>query len=217
MVNSNVRPIIIFDGNRLSMKENVEEDRHKNRVEAKRKAEDFKKQGNMAAAMRKCVEAVDITPDMANGFIKVLKAQKIEFYVAPYEADAQLCYLYKTGRVQAVITEDSDLLPYGADRCFFKMDRMGNGVEVDIKKLPEVTEMDFSKFTPESFLTLCILSGCDYLESIKGIGFKKAFKLVFEFGDDLNAILKKIRRDGKQLVPMTYEKDFEKALLTFKF
>lgn len=28
------------------------------------------------------------------------------------------------------------------------------------------------------FLITCILSGCDYLESIKGIGIKKALKLV---------------------------------------
>lgn len=66
-------------------------------------------------------------------------------------------------------------------------------------------------------LTTCILSGCDYLESIKGIGFKKAFKLVHEIGDDINAILKKIRREGKFLVPMDYERNFQKAVLTFKF
>jgi len=66
-------------------------------------------------------------------------------------------------------------------------------------------------------LTTCILSGCDYLESIKGIGFKKAYRLVYELGDDISGILKKIRREGKLLVPADYERNFEKALLTFKF
>lgn len=66
-------------------------------------------------------------------------------------------------------------------------------------------------------LITCILSGCDYLESIKGIGFKKAHKLVYENGTDVQAILKKIRREGKQVVPKDYEINFEKALLTFKF
>jgi 5'-3' exonuclease len=46
-------------------------------------------------------------------------------------------------------------------------------------------------------LITCILSGCDYLESIKGIGFKKAHKLVYENGDDVPQILRKIRREGK--------------------
>lgn len=46
-------------------------------------------------------------------------------------------------------------------------------------------------------LATCILSGCDYLDSIKGIGFKKAHKIVYECGDDIKNILKKIRREGK--------------------
>jgi exonuclease-1 len=33
--------------------------------------------------------------------------------VAPYEADAQITYLVKTGVVDFAITEDSDLLPFG--------------------------------------------------------------------------------------------------------
>lgn len=97
------------------------------------------------------------------------------------------------------------------------MDRCGNGIEVDLTMLSEVTDFDFQKFTDEMFLATCILSGCDYLESIKGIGFKKAYKYVYDHGDDLPAILKKIRREGKLLVPMDYERMFEKALLTFKF
>jgi 5'-3' exonuclease len=45
--------------------------------------------------------------------VQVLKREGIECIVAPYEADAQLAYLALTGDVGAVITEDSDLLPYG--------------------------------------------------------------------------------------------------------
>jgi len=66
-------------------------------------------------------------------------------------------------------------------------------------------------------LFTCILSGCDYLDSVKGIGFKKAHRLVYENGADLKKILKSIRREGKFLIPADYEKTFEKALLTFKF
>lgn len=37
----------------------------------------------------------------------------VDCVVAPYEADAQLAYLTKSGLAQAVITEDSDLLAFG--------------------------------------------------------------------------------------------------------
>ena len=61
---------------------------------------------------------------------QVLKTKNIECIVAPYEADAQLAYLNKIGHVDGVITEDSDLLAFGASCIFYKMDNMGNGKEI---------------------------------------------------------------------------------------
>lgn len=48
----------------------------------------YLQQGNEQMAMRKFSEAVDITPEMAYSLIQVLKSTNIEYYVAPYEADA---------------------------------------------------------------------------------------------------------------------------------
>ena len=36
--------------------------------------------------------------------------------MAPYEADAQLAYLNRSGIAQLIITEDSDLVLFGCDR-----------------------------------------------------------------------------------------------------
>lgn len=77
--------------------------------------------------------------------------------------------------------------------------------------------MNFRTFTLDMLLITCILSGCDYLDSIKGIGFKKAHRLVYETGNDVKALFRRIRREGKHFIPPNYEKTFEKALLTFKF
>ena len=53
--------------------------------------------------------------------------QGVDFVVAPYEADSQLAFLASIptcrGGVSAVITEDSDLVPYGCPRTLFKCDR----------------------------------------------------------------------------------------------
>lgn len=45
-----------------------------------------------------------------------LRRSRVELIVAPYEADAQLAYLSRSGLVHAVITEDSDCLPYGCKK-----------------------------------------------------------------------------------------------------
>ena len=49
-------------------------------------------------------------------YLQALKAEGVEFIVAPYEADAQMTYLAISGRVHAVFTEDSDMLPYGCPK-----------------------------------------------------------------------------------------------------
>lgn len=54
-------------------------------------------------------------------YIQAARAQGVDCIVAPYEADAQLAYLNKTGMVQAIITEDSDPLAFGCKKVWNKM------------------------------------------------------------------------------------------------
>ena len=72
------------------------------------------------------------------------------------------------------MTEDSDLLIFGATRVLFKMDMTGVGYEIDLANINKVEKLNFQNFTNDMLLTMCILSGCDYLDSISGIGFNKA-------------------------------------------
>jgi exonuclease 1 len=199
------------------MKKGVEKDRDANREENRKKAQECLEAGDEKQAIKYFSMSIDITPKMAHTLILALRELQIEYYVAPYEADAQLAHLFKSGHVDIVFTEDSDLLAFGVTKCFFKMDNMGNGQEVDLDELKKVK--CFKSFTHEMFMTACILSGCDYLDSIKGIGFKKAVKLVDDAGQDNTflEVMTAIRGDGKLTIPKKYEKKFRKAFLTFKF
>lgn len=57
--------------------------------------------------------------------------------MAPYEADAQLAYLNKAGIVQAVITEDSDLLAFGCK----KVPNINKGAEVFLSYIIPATNI----------------------------------------------------------------------------
>lgn len=81
------------------------------------------------------VDDAQVTAEMAAELVVELKRLHVEFLVAPYEADAQMAWLADVsearGGVAAVITEDSDLLCYGAVRAvLFKVDRAGACMEV---------------------------------------------------------------------------------------
>jgi len=85
-----------------------------------------------------------VTAEMAAELVVELKRLRVEFLVAPYEADAQMAWLADVpearGGVAAVITEDSDLLCYGAVRAvLFKVDRAGACVEVQREHLFGIT------------------------------------------------------------------------------
>ena len=179
---------------------------------------ELKKAGKKAEARSKFMQAVHITQEVRDAFIHILMQMEIEYYIAPYEADSQLAYMFLSNRAQVVITEDSDLMVFGVTRCIFKMDKAGNGLEIDLDNLSKVTELNFSTFSDDMFLKMAVLSGCDYLESIKGIGLKKAHKMILEQKNgDIRPILEKITKDGKLEIPEAYAENFDKAIFTFKF
>ena len=92
----------------------------------KRDLEEQLKGKGIKEASKLCAQWIDITPLHAYALIDYLKGAGIEYVVAPYEADSQLAYLSKIGKVDYVLTEDSDLLPFGADRVIFKRGTSGN-------------------------------------------------------------------------------------------
>ena len=145
---------------------------------------------------------------MAFEVIVLLRKHDIEYYVAPYEADAQLAYLYQQRLISAVISIDSDLLTFGCERLLTKY-RNGWVEEVDLTKLNmNATPLNFNRFTFEMFRTFCILSGCDYLPSIKGIGVKKAHEFAKKY-KHFEQIVKAIKRESKYRVPSDYLKRFK--------
>jgi exonuclease 1 len=60
------------------------------------------------------------------------------------------------------------------------------------------------------------MSGCDYLPSVKGIGFKKAYKYVSQANGDIKKAVQQMKLKGLQ-VPKDYIENFDRAFLTFQY
>ncbi len=58
------------------------------------------------------------------------------------------------------------------------MNAEGDGVVIDLADLNQVKTVALESFTMEKFRHMCILSGCDYLPSVKGLGLYKAHKFL---------------------------------------
>ena len=59
----------------------------------------------------------------------------------------------------------------------------GDGMFIDLAELNKVRTVALESFTMEKFRHMCILSGCDYLPSIKGLGLYKAHKYMKRSSD----------------------------------
>ncbi|CAM6088300.1 unnamed protein product [Calypogeia fissa] len=208
-----VQPVMVFDGGVLPMKADQEEKRARSRKEHLERALDHERTGNRSAAYESYQKAVDITPAMASRLIKVLKKEGVHYIVAPYEADAQMAFLAIHGHVDVIITEDSDLIAYGCPRIFFKMDKYGQGEQFQYDDIGRNKDIKFVHFTPQMVLEMCVMTGCDYLPSLPGMGVKKAFALIQRFRS-YRKVIRHLRFSGTT-ISAQYEETFEKALLTF--
>ena len=66
-------------------------------------------------------------------------------------------------------------------QIFFKMDKYGQGVGFQFSDIIANKDIDFSNFSKRMILEMCIMSGCDYLSSLPGMGVKKAHGLIKRF------------------------------------
>ena len=118
---------------------------------------------------------------ISDGDFKTLKdlfaCLDIQYIQAPSEAEAYGSYLCSIGQVDAVLSEDTDVLAYGCPKFLVKLDAIrGTCTEIDINTLYESLGLTYS-----SFVDLCIMCGTDYNTNMKGIGPEKAFKLIKQF------------------------------------
>ncbi|UXI16460.1 alpha-ketoglutarate-dependent dioxygenase alkB-like 6 [Sarcoptes scabiei] len=214
-----ITPILVFDGQSLPAKSETKLLRQKRKQQVREQIEELRRRGQESQArwlMRQCV---DVTFEMVHKVIERCREEKFDCIVAPYEADAQMTYLVNQGIADFAITEDSDLLAFGCPRVLYKLDRdTARGRMVDLTRLHRCFKnMDLHKFQ-----LMCILSGCDYLENIPGIGIgrsKKFFESYTGPTERIADILQKVpillKMANKIQITADYIKDFIKAYNTF--
>ena len=110
---------------------------------------------------------------------KLLRLMGCPIVEAPCEAEAQCAALAKEGKVYASATEDMDCLTFATPVLLRKM-TFANSGKAEIQVLNYAKAIEGLKLTHDEFVDLCILLGCDYCDSIRGIGPVSALKLIRE-------------------------------------
>ncbi|XP_058453956.1 exonuclease 1-like [Malaya genurostris] len=220
LLSHDIKPILVFDGRHLPAKAATEAKRRESRESSKKKAAELLRNGQIEEAKSYLRRCVDITHEMALQLIQECRKRNIDCVVAPHEADAQLAYLHRKGIAQAIVTEDSDLMLFGCSKVLFKLDLTGYGLLIESDKLYLAMGCKEEKYSFDKFRYMCILSGCDYIDSLPGIGLAKARKFVLMTEEsDMRKALDKIPSylNMRHLtISEEYKTNFLKADATFK-
>ncbi|KAG6862492.1 hypothetical protein C0995_000039 [Termitomyces sp. Mi166 len=130
------------------------------------------------AAMR---DSEDITQQMISQIMMMLRLFGIPYITAPMEAEAQCAELVSLGLVDGVITDDSDIFLFGAQRVFKNMFNQSKTVECFLLN-------DLSRdlgLERDTLIRLAYLLGSDYTDGLPGVGPVVAMELLKEFpGED---------------------------------
>lgn len=211
-----ITPYLVFDGDFLPSKASTEAARSQRREEGRKLGLELLKAGKTSQAHQELQKAIDITPEMARHLIEALKKAGIPYVVAPYEADAQLVYLERQGITDGIISEDSDLLVFGAKRLITKLDQYGHCVVINRRDFNACREISLYGWDDRRFRQMAILSGCDYLDSIPNLGLKTAYRLLRQH-KTVERVVRTLQFEGKHRVPADYLVLFRQAEQTFLY
>ncbi|XP_069477891.1 flap endonuclease 1-like isoform X2 [Ambystoma mexicanum] len=139
---------------------------------------------------------------------RLLRCLGVPCIQAPSEAEATCAALVASGMAWCTATEDMDALPFGSTRLVRHLTASKQSV-VEEYSLPVILEK--LKLTQEQFVDLCILLGCDYIGKIRGLGPKKALKLL-QTHQSIDGILKHI---SPQKHPVPDDWRYEEARMLF--
>lgn len=102
----------------------------------------------------------------------------VPWLIAPLEGETLCADLCKRGLVDAVLSEDTDVMAYG---CPVFLSKINLGADTCIRvKHPDILEG--LELPEEHFLDLCIMCGTDYNKNIFRVGPQKAYEMIKRHG-----------------------------------
>jgi flap endonuclease-1 len=170
-----IKPAFVFDGKAPNMKSGELEKRREKRRKAEEELKKAEDDGNVEEIDKHSKRLARAGKKENDDCKKLLQLMGVPVIIAPMEAEAECSALCKAGLVWATGTEDMDALTFQTPILIRKLTfanqsaKGANIQQIDYKKAIEGLNLTY-----DQFVDLCIMLGCDYCDSIKGIGPKTA-------------------------------------------
>lgn len=126
---------------------------------------------------QKSYQLIDIGPEDFQTAKELFSILSIPCLTAPWEAEKMCAKLCTDGLVDAVLSEDTDVIAYGAPVFLTKIDtNQDTVIAINNKKVREALGLSYPQL-----LDLCIMCGTDYNPNIFRVGAHTAYKKLLKF------------------------------------
>jgi len=186
-----VHLVFVFDGTPPPLKAREVAKRRAVRRRYEEERDAALARGDTAAAYSKATMTSRLTREMVADATELLRLMGVPTVQAPSEGEAQAAHMAATSpAVWAAASKDYDALLFGTPRLvrflgiagkeFLPSQGTFRPIVPETIELPRLLEA--LRIDREGLIDLALLVGTDFNEGVKGIGPKKALKLVQQFG-----------------------------------
>lgn len=194
-----IKPVYVFDGKPPQIKSGELQKRREKRQKAEQALKQAAEDGNIEEQDKQSKRLVRASKKENDDCKRLLALMGVPVVEAPCEAEAQAAALAKAGKVWATGTEDMDAMTFATPVLVRKM-AFANQSKSKVQTIDYAKAIRGLGMTHDEFVDLCILLGCDYCDSIKGVGPKTALKLIHEH-KNIETILKHLDEKKMAGVP----------------
>jgi len=185
MVEMDIRPIFVFDGEPPKFKQKTIEARKALKVEAQRKLEEARARGEKELKTY-AQQTVRLTPEILEESKRLLDMMGIPVVQAPSEGEAEASRMVNEGMAYAVGSQDYDSVLFGATRLVRnltlsgrrKLPSKGVWIEIEPEMIDAAESLKALGIDRRRLIWAAIMIGTDYFEGVKGIGPKKGLAIV---------------------------------------
>lgn len=206
-IQAGIKPVYVFDGKPPEMKSGELQKRAERRAEAEKSLEEAIEKGDEEEIDRFTRRTVRLDPAQVEECKKLLTLMGIPFVQAPCEAEAECAALCRAKIVDATATEDMDALAHASPILIRHLSRKNKADDDTVTEINYNVLLEQSGLTREEFVDFCILCGCDYCDSIKGIGSHRAYELIKQY----HSIEEVIKNIDTEKYPLPEDFDFKSA------
>lgn len=188
LMETGLKLVFVFDGKPHDLKSDTLNGRRHIKEKAQVEWQEALKDGDMERARIKAQQTSRLTSEMVETSKQLLEYLGIPHVQSPGDGEAQASYMAHKGHVWAAASQDFDSLLFGAPTLIRnltitgkrKLPKRREYVNVEPEEVNLNETLSSLEISREQLVDLAILVGTDFNPGIKGIGPKKALKLIKE-------------------------------------